>query len=241
MWFDSKKTARVTTLLFLLLTGCPPKAPQVVSPPVLPPAPPVIEKTFGEIIPGGGSTLLIRYKSITLLADPVLNVGDPLWDQLPSVDYLLLTDAQPHHWGGAVWEALRQNLKILGTDEAVQVLSKHGFTQSKGMAHVQRMMLKKGDDFLFVSVIQGHSASGKDANGYLLEFDNGRNIFISGEIKEETVMREFVYGLRDDGKQVDLAFVYDESFIELIQPQVAYVRPALGRPTDGRGTEIIHF
>ncbi len=261
-------------LVLLLTTGCP-KVTKVVAPPQ-PPAPPTkpaLEKTFGEITYGGLATLFLRYKDITVLIDPVFEpVGllgrtkarldtlrtpgeiqrtkSPalLLDQLGHIDYLLLTDAQPHHLGSNAKSGLRKDLKIIATDEVVAVLKSNGFSQSKGLSAVQRIMLKKNDAFLFVNVVQSRNpASGELVNGYLLEFDNGRNIFISGEIVDEAVLREFVYGLRDDGKQIDLAFIYGgglrtsgeniwqsanedtcANFIGLIQPRLAMVLQADG-------------
>lgn len=275
----SSKEILGIALVAMILSGCPKTAPIMVTPPTTPPpptAPTTLEKTFGEITYGGLSTLVIKYKDITLLVDPVFEpVGslgatkaklDTLrtpgqiqrtlppalaFDRLPPIDYLLLTDGQPHHLGAIAKNGLRKNLKILGTNEAVAKLQSAGFTQSKGLSQVQRIMLKKNDGFLFVSVVQGRNpASGELVNGYMLEFDNGRNIFISGEIVDESVLRQFVYDLRDDGKQIDLAFVYGgglhttgdkvwqsanedlaASIIGLLQPRVAMIVQTEGLDT----------
>jgi L-ascorbate metabolism protein UlaG (beta-lactamase superfamily) len=265
----------VLILGVLFLTGCP-KVTKVVTPP-MPPTGPVgpakIEKTFGEVTYGGLATLIIQYKDIVLLVDPVFegvgllgNVKSKLdtlrtpgqiqrtqapaltMEGLPHVDYLLLTDSQPHHLGEKARKGLRKDLKIIASNEAVEALKKDGFTQSKGLSQVQRIMLKKNDAFLFVTVVQARNpANGELVNGYLLEFDNGRNLFISGEIVDEAVIRQFVYMLRDDGKQIDLAFMYGgglrtmtdkvwqsagedmcANFIGIIQPRVAYVVQAEG-------------
>lgn len=201
-------------MLILTLTGCPPKKPQVVSPPPPPVEPPVVEKTFGEITYGGLGTLRIQYKSIVVLTDPGVASGElkrPL-------DYLVLTD------GRSAALEVRKDLKIVASDQTARAMAQHGFTQAKGLARGKKLLLKKDEDFLFISAV------GPEGSGYLLEFDNGRNIFVSGSETKEAVMREFVYGLRDDGKQIDLAFFSSRVgvewcgvFIGLFQPQAAYI------------------
>lgn len=192
-------------LAAVILIGCP-KATKI--PPVAPPVKPVFEKTFGEITYGGGATLLIEYKDIHILVDPLFESGALQKEGLPPLDYLLLTDCQPHHWSPQTKD-LRKNLKIIAPPEEIEPIESQGFTQAKGLSNGQRILLKKNDGFLFVTVLTSRNpATGRQVNGYLLEFDNGKNLFVSGETVDEAVIREFVYGLRDDGKQVELAFVY---------------------------------
>lgn len=90
-------------------------------------------------------------------------------------------------------------------------------------------MLSKTGAFAFVNAVQQKDKAGAALNGYLLEFDNGRNLFISNVATDLTPLREFVYGLRDDGKLVHLAFINapDEQtaaeMASLLQPQIAVV------------------
>jgi hypothetical protein len=223
---------RFSLLIPFVLVGCM-KGP-LVKPPVTPEVglPPTLEKTFGEVHVGKGNTLLIRYKDIVLLVDPSeLPAGD--------IDYLLLTDGSPSHVTPAVLGGLRKNLKTMCPPDVAQTMGKNGFTSVKGMTSSQRVQLKKGDGFLFVSVVQAkNSATGLLTNGYVLEFDSGRNIFISGDIAQIDVLRQFLFSLRDDGKEVHMGFFYDVAssqdaslraqIISLFQPQVAVVNKSAG-------------
>jgi len=216
------------------LTGCRQPLLKSTPPPPSQQAHPRLQKTFGEVSYGGAGTLLIRYKDIVLLVDPLIEPpeaslgpysyklkgmsGENLkrsqasslyWDNLPSVDYLLLTDALPHHFGPSAKQYLRKSIKILCPPESEKIVQQAGFNSAKSMTTGQRILLQKKDGFLFVSAVQSrNSVSGVLTNGYLLEFDNGRNLFIGGEIVDMAPLREFLYGLRDDGKTIHLAFLY---------------------------------
>ena len=88
----------------------------------------------------------------------------------------------------------------------------------------QRVMIQKNDDFVFVTKLPTQAT--------LLEFDNGRNLFLSGDLTDENALREIVYALRDDGKEIYEGFFYpapgqnEESLaraISLIQPKNALI------------------
>jgi hypothetical protein len=90
-------------------------------------------------------------------------------------------------------------------------------------------MLKKDNAFLFVSGVQSKSPSGIMVNGYLLEFDNGRNILVSGEIANLDVLRPFLYGLRDEGKEIHMVFLYNGAMNETTAAEIlALFQPRLG-------------
>ncbi len=100
----------------------------------------------------------------------------------------------------------------------------------KGLAPGRRMLLKKDEGFLFVS---------RAPAGYLLEFDNGRNIYVGEELPAADALRPFVYELRDDGKEITLAFIPaapEERLAEIIgllQPKIALiVQSAAGKRTN---------
>ena len=97
-----------------------------------------------------------------------------------------------------------------------------GAWEIKGPKSSGRSMLKSGDDFVFLTVPRPHI--------YLLEYDNGRNLLIAGDTADPDSLRDFVYDLRDDGKEIYAGFFAkgpggdDASLaktIGLIQPQIA--------------------
>jgi hypothetical protein len=179
-------------LLTLSLFGCARVgAPPPVAPPVPPPpAAPHFEKTFGSIQPLPNGGLAIQYKKIALLLDPPV--------AQPEVDYVLLTGADSRRWNSSVQVGLRKNVKILASSADAPIIQKQGFTQVKASGPGQRLLLKKEDGFLFVSATAGQ--------GYFLEFDNGKNIFVAGDVSNPDALREFVYALRDDGREIEIGF-----------------------------------
>ncbi|MGH7193767.1 MAG: MBL fold metallo-hydrolase, partial [Candidatus Saccharimonadales bacterium] len=219
----------------MLLAGCarPPIRPAIPSAPP-PLSRPSYEKTFGEARFGGVATLLISYKDIRILIDPLFFPPGPVgpYEQklqgmaapgmasrmnapavavssLPPIDYLLLTDTQPHHFGTAARAAISKDIKAIAPPEDAERLRLAGFTGSKGLEPGRRLLLQKNGAYLFVSAIQTrNSVSGEQVNFYLLEFDNGKNVIITGETIDEDAVRRLVYELRDDGKEIALAFVY---------------------------------
>jgi hypothetical protein len=209
--------------LVLFLSGCARViAPPPSSPAALPPPPaPHFEKTFGSLLalPNGG--LSVQYKTISLLIDPP--------SAPPKVDYVLLTGADVQRKCPLLLSTLRKDAKILCAPAAAPVISQAGFTQTKALAAGRRVLLKKQDGFLFASVTAGQS--------YFLEFDNGKNIFFGGDIPSADSVRDFLYSLRDDGRDIEIGFFQigpstDEAtlaqIIGLLQPKNAVLLRAAG-------------
>lgn len=211
--------------------------------PVAPPAPPpvtvphpVLEHTYGNVVIGAAGALMVTYKELRLAVDPSPSA---LASMAPTLDFLLLTGSN----GPMVWPSgVRRDLKILAPAPLASAARQAGFVNAKALETGQRLMLSKTNGFLFASAVSSiNKAAGGAVNGYLLEFDNGRNVFISGDVVDEAPLREFVYGLRDDGKQLHLAFLnagkasggaprrLDEAMVaevvSLLQPRIAVLIP----------------
>jgi len=225
--------------LFLILTSCVgPTTKQPIRVP--PPEITFLPKTFGDVHVAKGVPFSIQYKSIHIRIDSVFPIGESQKDKA-FADYLILTDLQSHHIDLKAQSSLRRDLKIISPVAAKTELTQWGFSKVKGLEEGQRVLLKKEGAYLFVNAVSdGNTPSAM--NAYLLEFDNGRNLFVSGEVKSADLFREFLYGLRDDGKEIDIAFLYhrtqraDETsegeenrmsdIISLLQPKIAVVMPS---------------
>lgn len=167
---------------------------------------------------------------MTLVVDPQMD-GAQSAALLPQTDYVLLTDAQPHHFSDAVRSTARKNIKIIASTGEAERIKSDGFTEVKAVTGGQRIMLKKDNSFVFVSASMSQNPlSKRQVNSYLLEFENGRNIFISGEVFTPDALREFLYSLRDDGKEIYAGLFYRQAeqkeetlaqVISLIQPNNA--------------------
>ena len=196
----SRRKSLLVIAMIALWAGCrtAPVAPPVPIPP--PPPHPTIEKTFGAVTfpPGGG--LSIAFKDLRLAIDPA---PETLTAMASGLDFLLVTAAPP------IWPSnIRRDLKIVCPSDAVAAARAAGLVNAKALGAGQRLMLSKSGVFAFVSAVPARNpATSSLVNGYLLEFDNGRNVFISGDLVDLAPVREFVYSLRDDGKQLQLAFV----------------------------------
>lgn len=206
----STRFAGIGLVVVALLGGC--VSTGVKKPPMPPPTPPPpsLPNTFGTITLGNGGEVMLRYKTMTLVLNAVtVNPQAPF-------DYLLLSGDT------SIPALLRKDQKILLPPEMETATRALGFTEVKALSNGQRLMLKKDGAFLFVSVV--HTA-GK--NAYLLEFDAGRNIFLSQGLSDSPSIREFVYALRDDGKEIHLGVFLNApntkaagTLIALMQPQI---------------------
>lgn len=103
------------------------------------------------------------------------------------------------------------------------------------------IQLSKNGSFLFVRAMDTKNPKGETVKSYLLEFDNGRNVlFVASEARVDD-LRPFLYALRDEGKEVHLAFMSGHNasntadLIGLFQPQEAVVT---GLPDQGAQAEV---
>lgn len=230
------KNQRVLLICAVLgLAGCvktgpgPGQAPG--TPPVSLPPPPVFERTFGEVTFLRNASLPIQYKQMNLAVDPVPGVPD-------DIDYLFLTDVSPFHWDPGLRQMLRKDQKIIAPAMAVRSLKQEGFINTKSLDAGQQILLQKEGAHVMVSAIPNLNAGGGSVSSYLLEFDNGRNVFLGTEEVGLAVLRDFLYRLRDDGKEIYFAFIPANEdaaeIISLLQPRFAFVRPSQygARPID---------
>lgn len=202
-------------LLIFLLSACaktittPPEAPL---PPTTKPPALQLAKTFGDIQTGRDGSYFVEYKNIRMVVDPT---SSSPW-AIDQVDYVLLTRELST-------VSMRKTMKVMAPPSAITALQNQGYSQVKGVSNGQRVYLKKDEAFLFASGVTNGSAS-----GYLFEFDNGRNVFISGKLSNLDGLREFVFSLRDDGREVHAALLMAENdkiaaeAISLLQPQFAF-------------------
>jgi hypothetical protein len=205
-------------LLFLAACAAPVKRPAVPEPAATPAPGP--EKTDGQLQTDVYGSILIDYKAIRIAVDPSPTSS---WD-FSTVNYVLLTEGAPGPF------TARTDIKMMAPPPAVAALQRRGFTQVKGVSVGQRLYLKKNEAFLFVSAVTAGQGE-QMKNGYLLEFDNGRNVFIGGRFGSVDPLREFVFSLRDDGKEIYLATVAADSDAvaaqetALLQPRFAFYDP----------------
>lgn len=127
-----------------------------------------------------------------------------------------------------------KDLKFVVSSSALRDIRSLGFGPSQGLESGTRILLKKDGTHVFSSAFRSKAPGGEsEANAFLFEFDNGRNILITGERYDMTTLRNYLYSLRDDGKEIHFAFIYASdtanaaSIISLFQPRTAFVLPGL--------------
>ena len=189
------------------------------------PAPqrPVFDSTHGAIT-GTRSALSISFKQLQLVS--ILGVPAALPDAsapaLSLADFLLLSSSKT-----GVPSTARPALKILAPRPALEMLSKAGFSNIREAVPDAKTLVKKEEAYAFIAPVD----TGVDgALGYFLEFDNGRNILVLPAVPPADALREFVYGVRDDGKEIHMVtlplFDHQETgrlaeVIALLQPRHA--------------------
>ena len=86
---------------------------------------------------------------------------------------------------------------------------------------------------MFLSGIQFKNGQ-QSSSAYLLEFDNGRHVFITGQAESADQYRPFVYQMRDDGKSIDMAIFPSNGPADVLAESISLLQPklALLTPTD---------
>ncbi|TWI61499.1 L-ascorbate metabolism protein UlaG (beta-lactamase superfamily) [Pseudoduganella lurida] len=156
----------------------------------------------------GTATVLIRYAGLTILTDPnFLHKGDHVhlgygltserltdpaiaFDQLPPVDFVLLSHLHDDHFDKLVREKLNRATPIVTTDAADDELRKLGFQSVFGLGTWQDMLVTKGDASVRVTSLPGRHGPAAAAAllpsvmGSMLDFaaPAGRyRIYVSGD------------------------------------------------------------
>ncbi|ARV59553.1 MBL fold metallo-hydrolase [Nostocales cyanobacterium HT-58-2] len=127
----------------------------------------------GSIFFVGTATVLLRYAGFTILTDPnFLHQGDHVHlgygirstrltnpaidiEQLPPVDFVVLSHLHEDHFDRLVAERLDKNLPIISTHHAVRKLNKMGFHKPKALDTWETLTVVKGDARLDITAMPG--------------------------------------------------------------------------------------
>jgi len=196
---------------------------------VLPPPQSVfLDRTHGEIELLNPSAGLVSYKNMSILVNPLIIRSKDI-QALPPLDYVLLAAGNPNYFGDQIRSALKKKTKIISPPQSRGKLNQEGFGNVKGLGSGGRVLLKKEKGYLFVQGVTDQTAP-VHTNGYFLEFDNGRTVYFTGALRKADSLREFLYSLRDDGKEIDMAIIDTKELtntnqtaesISLLQPKLA--------------------
>lgn len=195
---------------------------------VSPPAP-VFPKPAAEdnSLPGsvvGGNDLLIQYKSLAIKIENSQSIKLSS-SSSKDIDFHVFTSSSPFNIQGNIDE------KIFLPANLIDSIRKIGFRNVKELPIQRKILLKKEGVFVFFSAFIGFDDNKHVCYGLLFECDNGKNILVIDGNAQEDSLREFLYSMRDDGKEVDLLIEIADridsqcSLEKLFQPKRTLILP----------------
>jgi L-ascorbate metabolism protein UlaG (beta-lactamase superfamily) len=199
----------------------------------LPPADDVPSSDMGSVQFIGTATTLIRYQGLTILTDPnFLHRGDHVhlgyglhstrltnpaidFDDLPPIDFVLLSHLHEDHFDRLVEERLPKHTPILTTCSAARTLRRRGFTSTYALRVWDYVTVRKGHVALRVTSMPGThgplivAAALPDVMGSMLDFRNERDgrvyrMYISGD----TLVHDDLHEIPRRCKNIDLALLH---------------------------------
>ncbi|HEX7152838.1 MAG TPA: MBL fold metallo-hydrolase [Thermoanaerobaculia bacterium] len=201
------------------------------SPLVLPPdATLAPDLRSGSIFFVGTATVILRYGGFTILTDPnFLHKGDHVHlgyglhserltepaitlDQLPPVDFVLLSHMHGDHFDHVVRDHLDRRIPIVSTKHAVAVLKAHKFEQPIALETWETLEVRKGTATMRVTAMPGKHAPGllrlmiPPTMGTMLEFGSrpSLRLYITGD----TLIHEHLKEIPRRYPDIDIALLH---------------------------------
>ncbi len=166
--------------------------------------------SLGSVFFVGTATVLLRYAGFTILTDPnFLHAGDPVYlgygltserlthpaldiEELPPVDFCILSHYHGDHFDRIAEEKLSKALTIVTTKEAARALSGKGFTAPRALDTWKSVTLEKDGARVKITSMPGRHGPPVVARllpevmGSLLEFQPGEGgtalrLYITGD------------------------------------------------------------
>ena len=165
------------------------------------------------------SIALLRYAGLTILTDPsFLHKGDHVHlgygltsqrltepalglEQLPQVDFVLLSHLHEDHFDRLVEESLDKALPIVTTPQAAAKLRRKGFHGARGLRTWETLVVRSGDVTVRVTAMPGRHGPGfvnrllPDVMGTMVEYEKAGEglclrLYISGDTLVHDELRE---------------------------------------------------
>ena len=187
----------------------------------------------GSVFFIGTATVILRYAGFTILTDPnFLHAGDHVHlgyglhstrltnpaielEQLPPIDFVILSHYHGDHFDDIVEEKLRKDVPIVTTKHAEAALRAKGFTAPVSLDTWEKIDITKGDARLVITAMPGkHGPGAVEAMlppviGSMLEFQprNGRTalrLYITGD----TLVHDDLHEIPRRYPEIDLALFH---------------------------------
>src|SRR6185295_9436741 len=186
----------------------------------------------GSIFFVGTATVIIRYGGFMILTDPnFLHKGDHVHlgygmtaerltepaislEQLPPLDFVLLSHMHGDQIDHLVSERLDRKLPILTTKHAAAVLKARGFERPIAFDTWDTIEVTKGAARMTVSAMPGKHAPGMlrpmipPVMGTMLEFASGAKTALRLYITGDTLIHEHLYEIPKRFPEIDLALLH---------------------------------
>lgn len=204
-----------------------PHAPLVLPATATPP-----DYARGSIFFVGTATVILRYAGFTILTDPnFLHKGDHVhlgygmtserltepalsFEQLPPIDFVLLSHMHGDHFDHYVSDHLDKNLPIVTTKHAAASLTALGFRRAMALDTWEPLEVRKGDSTLRVTAMPGKHAPGllrlmiPPTMGSMLEFTRGARVPLRLYITGDTLVHEHLKEIPKRYPDIDLGLLH---------------------------------
>lgn len=203
--------------------------PLVFAPPDFSPAP---DLRTGSIFFVGTATVIIRYAGFTILTDPnFLHKGDHVHlgyglkserltepafslEQLPPIDFVLLSHMHGDHFDHVVSEHLSRKVPILTTKHAASALKTLGFERPIPFDTWDAIEIQKGPARMKFTAMPGKHAPGlmrlmlPPTMGSMLEFPTGSAMALRLYITGDTLIHEHLKEIPRRYPEIDIALLH---------------------------------
>ena len=181
----------------------------------------------------GTATVLLRYAGFTILTDPnFLHQGDHIHagyglkairltnpaielDQLPPLDFVLLSHLHEDHFDRLVAKKLDKGVPIVTTSQAAKALHKKGFRLTYALDTWETITMAKGQQQLHITAMPGEHGRGPLAKmlptvmGSMLEFETSPDkipfrLYITGD----TLLFKRLKEIPERYPDIDLALLH---------------------------------
>lgn len=199
---------------------------------VLPPTNNGYDLARGSIFFVGTATVILRYAGFTILTDPnFLHAGDHVHlgygltaerltnpaleiEDLPPVDFCVLSHYHGDHFDQLVEERLQKDLPIITTEHASKALKEKHFKRTIALDTWDSINVRKGEAVVRVTSMPGkHGPAMTDlllppVMGSMLEFQSGGDTTLRLYITGDTLVHDDLHEIPKRYPEIDLALFH---------------------------------
>lgn len=186
----------------------------------------------GSVFFVGTATVILRYAGFTIMTDPnFLHAGDHVHlgygltserltepalniEDLPQIDFCVLSHYHGDHFDQVVEEKLRKDLPIITTEHATAELKEKGFTEAIPLDTWDSALVTKGDATVRITSMPGQHGPGivdfalPPVMGSMLDFMNGGERALRMYITGDTLIHDDLEEIPKRFPDVDIMLMH---------------------------------